>query len=377
METEAVSSTICSGEKEVPPNEQCRFQSEALPKPSTPTRKEGDGATSSLAPTSFASPTTSSTPHTSSHPSVPPSTLEGARASLLPGRELSTTAMSLILRLLRNPAVCDYDAGWYDSSRPITHPRAAGKATTLLLPIHRAGHWNLAVLEPQRKVVKCFDSLGGMDKRLIADLKRDLESFKWEGGTEEGLGQWRVEPQTTPQQSNAVDCGVFVLATAMCVVVDVNIPRQIDAVVWRYVFRSVVDVTAEGSFLGDYTRYGNGQGGLLLPISEAEDICGCPVDAIVISADLIVEDLSRTSPNSSAVDFPPLTGRMDEDIKLLRESANHWTSQFELVRARAERVKDEICLIRGILERLCTRLARPPMQQLNRLQAGLTATRYE
>lgn len=207
MEVETASSAACLANNGVSPKEKQGVQRKAPPKPYTPTGMEIDAATSSLTKTTLTNPMTPPTPHTSFRPSVPPSTPGGASASLLPSQEFSTTAISLILCLFRNATVYAYDAGWYDSCRPITRPRGTREVRTFLLPIHRAGHWNLAELEPERKVVKCFDSLGKMDKDLMAGLKRDLEPFDGQGGANGQVGQWCVEARMTPRQSNAVDCG--------------------------------------------------------------------------------------------------------------------------------------------------------------------------
>lgn len=162
----------------------------------------------------------------------------------------------------------------------------------------------------------------------------------------------------------------------MCIVVDEVIPKELDAVVWRYVFRRIIDNKAEGSFLEDYIRQENEQGGA--PFYPRRK--GYPrlslLNVPVIAADTVTGLASDAGPSTSSIRLLPLTASTRDDIELAHELVKPSTSQFNVVRAWAEKVKDELGTIRSLLERFCTRLTRPTMQQMERLRGGITATRY-
>ena len=74
-------------------------------------------------------------------------------------------------------------------------------------------HWTLAVVHVQERYIAYYDSMAGTGmKYLKALLQWVQDEHKDKKGSELDTSDWRLEPcdaESTPQQMNGVDCGVF------------------------------------------------------------------------------------------------------------------------------------------------------------------------
>ncbi|CAK9865176.1 unnamed protein product [Sphagnum jensenii] len=70
-------------------------------------------------------------------------------------------------------------------------------------------HWTLLVYIRKENVLQHYDSMAGCNRRQAQELANKLKPFISSGSTPPKL----VE-QTTPQQQNSYDCGVYVIAIA-------------------------------------------------------------------------------------------------------------------------------------------------------------------
>lgn len=83
----------------------------------------------------------------------------------------------------------------------------------LLVPVNVGNeHWVLLAADLKRKRISCYDSLGGRHKKKVGQLRAYLASELRARGKDASLEGWVDEPTVRgiPQQTNGVDCGVFV-----------------------------------------------------------------------------------------------------------------------------------------------------------------------
>jgi Ulp1 family protease len=98
-------------------------------------------------------------------------------------------------------------------------------ADKLIIPINKGGnHWVCAVVSMLDKTIDVLDSLGNSGIHYQMTLLRYLqdEHMDQKGGPLPDLESWRLIPprETTPQQQNLNDCGVFVCQFAAAVLFD-------------------------------------------------------------------------------------------------------------------------------------------------------------
>jgi len=87
-------------------------------------------------------------------------------------------------------------------------------ADDIYIPCHVGGdHWVLAVIKPAASKVLLYDSLGGENSSVTANLCRWAKDEAAARGEPER--RWMACPmrRSSPQQSNSKDCGLFVLKT--------------------------------------------------------------------------------------------------------------------------------------------------------------------
>ena len=86
----------------------------------------------------------------------------------------------------------------------------------VIVPIHLPGHWTLAVINFRMHRFEYFDSKGGSNGSVLANLQRWVqdEHNDKKGGTLFDTRDWPKVHSNMPQQGNGTDCGVFMTRTA-------------------------------------------------------------------------------------------------------------------------------------------------------------------
>ncbi|KAI1178208.1 hypothetical protein F4777DRAFT_586833 [Nemania sp. FL0916] len=84
---------------------------------------------------------------------------------------------------------------------------------TVLIPVNSNSHWTLIVIRPSRRTVSYLDSF---HSRGEIHLRYAYEWLKLFLGDEFVPDDWDTQEFTSPRQTNAWDCGVFVITNAMC-----------------------------------------------------------------------------------------------------------------------------------------------------------------
>lgn len=90
----------------------------------------------------------------------------------------------------------------------------------IVVPLHHAVHWSLAVIYTREKVIRTYDSMEDAyeeeDKRALRTLKRYVhdEHKRYYG---RGVDYELRRVRRIPQQSNGRDCGVFMCQYARCI----------------------------------------------------------------------------------------------------------------------------------------------------------------
>ena len=84
----------------------------------------------------------------------------------------------------------------------------------LLIPIHKADHWSLVVVDVRRETLSYYDSIGGNRRRSNAPkvMRKFVEQYWRHKGKNIKLKVIVVD--TAPLQRNGYDCGVFVCQNA-------------------------------------------------------------------------------------------------------------------------------------------------------------------
>ncbi|KAI1151795.1 hypothetical protein F4825DRAFT_451078 [Nemania diffusa] len=90
---------------------------------------------------------------------------------------------------------------------------------TILIPVNLHAHWTLIVIRPSRRTVSYVDSF---HHRNEAQLRY---AYKWLGlflGDKFVADDWDTQEFASPRQTNAFDCGMFVITNAMCLALGVS-----------------------------------------------------------------------------------------------------------------------------------------------------------
>ncbi|KAI8624583.1 hypothetical protein F5Y19DRAFT_490813 [Xylariaceae sp. FL1651] len=87
------------------------------------------------------------------------------------------------------------------------------KINTILIPVNHGSHWTLIVIRPTRKSMSYIDSYGS---RGTQHLRNAFDWLKLFLGNNYIDSEWKTERINAPPQTNAYDCGMFVITNAMC-----------------------------------------------------------------------------------------------------------------------------------------------------------------
>ena len=158
-------------------------------------------------------------------------------ATLRPGQWLNDEVINFFLKLLEQreveatwpschfhqttfyPKLAEEPAGYkYSHVAEWTRGKDVFSKDLIMVPIHRPGHWTLAVINMKQQRFEYYDSLRGPPGFVFENLRRWLEdeSLDKKGVSLDTTGWTEVvwKQGQTPQQRNSWDCGMFMIRTA-------------------------------------------------------------------------------------------------------------------------------------------------------------------
>lgn len=93
----------------------------------------------------------------------------------------------------------------------------------ILVPVHEASHWTLAVIDLARRRLQYYDSLGGSGKRCLQLLREWVaQEHLSKRGAALNMASWKMETvHSAPKQRNGSDCGVFLCQYARGIAAEV------------------------------------------------------------------------------------------------------------------------------------------------------------
>ncbi|KAH8752225.1 hypothetical protein F5883DRAFT_691637 [Diaporthe sp. PMI_573] len=104
--------------------------------------------------------------------------------------------------------------------------------TVFILPVHEAKHWVLLTIDVEQRVSSLFDSLAGQDTdswdKNCEKLSSRFISNRLPKPFNDGKGWRTTRPTCNPQQSNSVDCGLYIILVAFCLALRLEIPPSFD-----------------------------------------------------------------------------------------------------------------------------------------------------
>lgn len=84
---------------------------------------------------------------------------------------------------------------------------------TVLIPVNSNAHWTLIVIRPSRRTISYLDSFHNHNETQLRHAHKWLELFL---ANKFVASEWRTQEFGAPRQTNAWDCGMFVITNAMC-----------------------------------------------------------------------------------------------------------------------------------------------------------------
>ncbi|KAK3264149.1 hypothetical protein CYMTET_27096 [Cymbomonas tetramitiformis] len=113
----------------------------------------------------------------------------------------------------------------YQAVRKWTLPKKIGynilNCEKLIVPVHqeKKKHWVMGVINIRQQRIEFYDSLSGVDKLCMRNLQSYiLDEFADKGSEDLNTQAWSQEVvHNNPHQTNAIDCGVFMLSYIDCI----------------------------------------------------------------------------------------------------------------------------------------------------------------
>ncbi|KAI2626853.1 hypothetical protein GGS21DRAFT_493162 [Xylaria nigripes] len=90
---------------------------------------------------------------------------------------------------------------------------------TVLIPVNWGAHWTLIAIRPSRRTISYLDSFHKSNEAQLRHAYKWLELFL---GNKFVASEWKTQEVSVPRQTNAWDCGVFVITNAMCLALGIN-----------------------------------------------------------------------------------------------------------------------------------------------------------
>ncbi|KAI0424834.1 hypothetical protein F5Y09DRAFT_347319 [Xylaria sp. FL1042] len=121
-------------------------------------------------------------------------------------------------------------------------------ADTVLIPVNSNAHWTLIIIRPSRKTVSYMDSFHHRNERQLHHAYEWLKLFL---GDKFVADDWETQEFGVPRQTNAWDCGVFVITNAMCLALGISplCYSEKDMAIQR---RRLAAVLLNGGFVGAF-----------------------------------------------------------------------------------------------------------------------------
>ncbi|KAL8922098.1 MAG: hypothetical protein Q9208_005408 [Pyrenodesmia sp. 3 TL-2023] len=175
----------------------------------------------------------------------PESTVGRAIFSLQPHQRLTTTCIELLLRMFNTGDMRIFDPAYIDCENPQPKPALGIPPNqTLLIPLHHRGgdgHWTLAVVV-NNTTAYFYNSWTSL--KYTQQAWRAMDVFcRSQSSVPELHPKLELRACRCPQQTNADDCGIFVLVAALYIMAQQPMPDTIDSQSWRPVFQAALDVS--------------------------------------------------------------------------------------------------------------------------------------
>ncbi|KAI1353209.1 hypothetical protein F5Y01DRAFT_312992 [Xylaria sp. FL0043] len=122
-------------------------------------------------------------------------------------------------------------------------------ADTVLIPVNSNAHWTLIVIRPSRKTVSYMDSFHSRNERQLRHAYEWLKIFL---GDKFIADEWQTQEFGAPRQTNAWDCGMFVITNAMCLALGIS-PLCYDERDLPMQRIRVASMLLNGGFKGEFT----------------------------------------------------------------------------------------------------------------------------
>ncbi|KAI9831719.1 MAG: Smt3-specific protease [Phylliscum demangeonii] len=123
----------------------------------------------------------------------------------------------------------------------------------IFIPINDQAHWTLLLLSPTSRTIEYYDSLGhlGPAHSGSAEIDHIRKMLEYELKEDYHEEEWRVVHHESPQQTNAVDCGIFTMTTAKMIMLGID-PMAYSQSDIPFQRRCLVAEILHGGFTGEF-----------------------------------------------------------------------------------------------------------------------------
>ncbi|KAJ5893686.1 hypothetical protein N7495_005377 [Penicillium taxi] len=119
----------------------------------------------------------------------------------------------------------------------------------VFVPVHEASHWTLMVLQPVKRTIEYFDSLGGSGRSQVLNIELWLRG---ELGVKFDPEEWTTLHSVSSQQENGFDCGVFLLTNAKAISLNIE-PTAFKADSTPLLRKKIIAEIINGGLHGDFS----------------------------------------------------------------------------------------------------------------------------
>ncbi|KAI1753102.1 hypothetical protein F4782DRAFT_529831 [Xylaria castorea] len=122
------------------------------------------------------------------------------------------------------------------------------KVDTILIPVNSNSHWTLIAIRPSRRTVSYLDSFHHRNDAQLRHAYQWLQLFLGDKFVPE---DWETKEFSSPQQTNAWDCGMFVITNAMCLALGIS-PMCYDEEKMPMQRQRIAAMLLNGGFQGEF-----------------------------------------------------------------------------------------------------------------------------
>ncbi|KAI8955279.1 hypothetical protein F4801DRAFT_574864 [Xylaria longipes] len=119
---------------------------------------------------------------------------------------------------------------------------------TVLIPVNSNAHWTLIAIRPSRRTVSYLDSFHHRNDAQLRHAYQWLQLFL---GDKFVPDDWDTQEFSAPQQTNAWDCGMFVITNAMCLALGIS-PMCYDEEKMPIQRQRIAAMLLNGGFHGEF-----------------------------------------------------------------------------------------------------------------------------